>query len=154
MIVDLKRDEKNSDFQVKLTLGAARVYQQQFNRDLFTDLYELAIEINAKPYDTALKDFKIADGKKLAEMNETEIVKMILSKVNLAELAVEKPLTLDQCDRAVNVIWAFAKNADSTLPLPEKWVDLYGVFPIRKYVNQLFDLWTAAQQGTLELKNA
>ncbi len=152
MIIDLKRNEKESDFQVKLTLGAARIYQSQFNRDLFTDLYDLAMEINSKPIQKALKNIKL-NGKNVSNLTEDELVELLLQNIDVAELITEKPLTLEQCDRAVNIIWAFAKNADATIPLPDKWIEKFESFPIRKYVNQIFDLWTEAQNGTIKLKN-
>lgn len=152
MITDLKRDEKNSDFQVKLTLGAARIYAAQFNRDLPTDLYDLATEINSKPIQKALKTMKLG-GKNIAKMSDADFQAVLMENIDVAELITERPLTLDQCDRGVNIIWAFAKNADAAIPLPEPWTDGFTQFPIRKYINNLFDLWTAVQNGTIELKN-
>jgi len=153
MIIDLKKNEKESDFQIKLTLGAAHIYQAQFNRDLFTDLYDLAMEINSKPLQKALKNVKL-NGKNVSNLNEDELVELLLQNIDIAELITEKPLTLDQCNRAVNIIWAFAKNADPALPLPDKWIEKFDLFPIRKYINQIFDLWTEVQNGTIKLKNA
>ncbi len=98
MIVDLKKNEKDSDFQVKLTLGAARIYQTQFNRDLFSDLYDLAVEINSKPINKALKSVKL-NGKNIANLSEDELTGLLLQNVDVSELLTERPLTLEQCDQ-------------------------------------------------------
>lgn len=152
MITELKRDEKNSDFQVKLTLGAARIYASQFNRDLPTDLYELATEINSKQVQKAVKSIKLK-GKNISQMSDEDFQALVMENIDVAELIVERPLTLEQCDRGVNIIWAFAKNADASIKLPEAWLEGFEQFPIRKYINSLFDLWTNIQNGTIELKN-
>ena len=152
MLTEIKYNETQDGIQVKLTLGAARIYQAQFNRDLFTDLYDLAVDINSRAIDKAMKSIKFDQG--IEKMTAEQITENIIANIDVADILVEKPLTLEQCDRAVNVIWAFAKNADATIPLPEKWLETFELFPIRVLVNQLFDKWTAAQNGTIELKNA
>lgn len=151
MLTEIKYNGDDG-IQVKLTLGAARIYQAQFNRDLFTDLYDLAVEINSRAIDKAMKSVKLNRG--IEKMTAEQITENIIANIDVADILVEKPMTLEQCDRAVNVIWAFAKNADSTIPLADKWIDTFDVFPIRVLINQLFDNWTAAQNGTIELKNA
>lgn len=152
MLAELKYNDEKDLVKVKLTLGAAHIYQAQFNRDLFTDLYELAVDINESVVDKAIKRLNIKRDD-LLSLSEQEITEKILSEIDISEVIANKPMTLEQCERALNVIWAFAKNADEKISLPEKWLDEFELFPTRKYINQLFDKWTAVQNGTIELKN-
>ena len=136
---------------VKLTLSAARIYQAQFNRDLFSDLHELAMAINSDYLQEAVKLLNYDD---IKAKTPDELMKKVIENLDLGQIAVDRPLTLAECERGLEIVWAFAKNADKSIPLSDDWLDSLDVFPVRILINQLFDKWTAVQNGTIDLKNA
>lgn len=77
----------------------------------------------------------------LAEIVRLMKMFTLLNKSNLTEMESEE---LDQVDMSVvyNIVWVYAKTADSTIPEPLLWLESFDEFPIMEITLQIADMAT------------
>ena len=156
MNITLKLSINDQVFEIvaNATLKVCRIYRQQFGRDLIKDMSEINKMIKPSIYD-------FVDTEELAKINtenvsEEELNRTILKKVYPAYRKFEKEVLLDteHTERANQIIWAFAKNADENLPGYEDWIDEFDfILPVKKIIPALYDAWEKSAQPIVEVKN-
>ena len=156
MNITLKLSINDQVFEIvaNATLKVCRIYRQQFGRDLIKDMSEINKMIKPSIYD-------FVDTEELAKINtenvsEEELNRTILKKVYPAYRKFEKEVLLDteHTERANQIIWAFAKNADENLSGYEDWIDGFDfILPVKKIIPALYDAWEKSAQPIVEVKN-
>lgn len=155
MNITLKMVIQDQEYELKanLTNNAGRIYRQQYSRDILKDMMDIYKKIHRSPFegiDLQGVDFRGAD--------EQEIYEKLISRVDVAKLMqneMEKPaLDFEESERGGQIIWAFVKNADKTIPGYETWIDEFEfILPVGDIVCALFEAWTKSAQPTVTLKN-
>lgn len=153
MIITLKMKTQDQDQKlvVDLTMNVGRIYRQQYQRDLFRDLSDIYQKVNPSIYDHLDLSGLDIEGK-----TEEEITEQIISKAIpvWSESQRKSLLSFEDTERASQIIWAFAKNADSELPGYEEWVDSFDfILPIKEIITALFSAWNDSAKPTVEVKN-
>lgn len=156
MNITLKLSINDQVFEIvaNATLKVCRIYRQQFGRDLIKDMSEINKMIKPSIYDFVDPDelSKI----NVENMNDEELNRAILKKVYPAYRKFEKEVLLDyeHTERANQIIWAFAKNADENLSGYEDWIDGFDfILPVKKIIPALYDAWEKSAQPIIEVKN-
>lgn len=155
MNITLKMTIQDQEFELNanLTNNAGRIYRQQYSRDLLKDMSDIYKKLHRSPLEgTDLQGLDIRGS------DENEIYAQIISRVDMTKLMQNETeklaLDFEETERAGQIIWAFVKNADKTIPLYETWIDEYDfIMPVGDIVNALFEAWTKSAQPTVELKN-
>lgn len=147
----MKIDDQEINLVANLTMNAGRIYRQHFQRDLIQDLSEIYQIINPNIFDKI--DFTKIDteGK-----TEEEIKNQIITEAFPVWTEAQKKvmLTFNDTERASQIIWAFAKNADKDLPGYEEWIDSFDyILPIKPIITALYDAWHDSAKLTVEVKN-
>lgn len=115
------------DVDFKLTLSAFFIFKNQFGYDGLQKLMPVMGEI-VESLDTIVADDENPK-KKVKDIENDELVELlgqVLQNVYSFELT-----------EVLNFIWAFAKNADNKIPLPEKWYGEFDDFPLYDVLKEL-----------------
>ncbi len=150
-VFEIQCDGRSEKVRVRLTLGAARIYRAEFGRDLIEDLATLYDRIVNRD---SLLILEAVKGKDVDLKDEKALYEAFLESVDIEELTKKKVLGYEDIEQAERLIWAFAKNADSTIPGVDGWIeDLDVVIPMEQFIPALFQLWTGTYKTTITLKN-
>lgn len=147
----MKIDDQEVDLIANLTMNAGRIYRQQFQRDLIQDLSEIHQIINPNVFDKI--DLTKIDTE---DKTEEEVQQQIIAKAYPIWVETQKNniLSFNDTERASQIIWAFAKNADNGLPGYEDWIDSFDyILPIKPIIIALYDAWHDSAKPTVEVKN-
>lgn len=155
MNITLKMNIQEQEFELNanLTNNAGRIYRQQFSRDILKDMSDIYKKMHRSPFDGIdLKGLEI-NGK-----TEQEIQDQLMSRIDIAQLLEAQNeaavLTFEEEERGGQIIWAFVKNADRSVPNYEKWIEEFDfILPVGDIVSALYEAWTKSAQPTIELKN-
>lgn len=154
MNITLEMNIQDQDFELNcnLTNHAGRIYRQQYSRDILKDMTEIYKKLHISPFEGMnLKGLDV-NGK-----SEQEIYEQILSRVDMEKLLEAqngKTLDFEDTEKAGQIVWAFAKNADNAIPGYEEWIDSYDfVLPVNDIVTALYEAWNKSARPTVELKN-
>lgn len=151
MNITLKMQIQNEklDLTVNLTLRACRIFRQQFQADLLQEMQNIYKAYNKSPFEGMDLTGVTVEGK-----TEQEIYAQLINKIDVSKLSELRELTADQTETGYKIIWAFAKNADPSLPGFDEWSESFDyILPIGKIVSTLFEAWNKSAQPTIELKN-
>ena len=153
MIVTLKMKIQDQEFSLKadMTLNAGRIYRQQYQRDLIDDLADVYQKLNPSIYDKI--DFSGID---VNEKTEEELTNEIIARALPVWSESRKNLVInfEVTERANQIIWAFAKNADKSLPGFDEWIDNFDfILPIQDIIPALYDAWNNSARPIIEVKN-
>ena len=149
----MKIDEQDFEIKANMTNAAGRLYRQHFNRDILKDMTAIYRKLTM-----SILDGIDMSGIDLAGKTEQEIYDLLMEKVDLTKLLKNQidqaELDFEESERAGQIIWAFAKNADKNLPGYEDWIDEFDfVLPVGEIVCKLYEAWTRSAKPTVELKN-
>ena len=150
--LEMKIQDQEFDLVVDMTMKAGRIYRQQYNRDLAEDLAEMSNLFSPNP-------FKYIDPSSIDmnTMSEEEIYDRVMRKAIPEYLLNKKAgmsLSFDQTERAYQIIWAFAKNADEKLPTCQVWEDIFDfVLPVSTIIPALYEAWEKTARPIVEIKN-
>lgn len=153
MLITLKMTIQDQDFNlgVDVTMKACRIYRQQFGRDIIKDMAEINRIVNPSLYDLVdISEIKV-DGK-----TEDEVLQEVMKKAYPEYKKHEKTTVLDyqHTEQASQIIWAFAKNADESIPNYEDWIDSFDfILPVKEIITSLYDVWNKTAQPIIEIKN-
>ena len=152
MKITLKLNESSSEFKVNMTMNGARIYRQNFARDMLNDMNE----IYAKLHQSVFSDINL-EGVKVEGKTDQEIYDQILAKVDVKKifgLQNKKVLDFEETERGAQIIWAFAKNADDNTPEYEEWIESFDyILPVGDIVSALYETWHKSAMPTVEIKN-
>lgn len=138
---------------IRMTISALRMYRTEFGRDFIQDLVDLHEKLNPDPLRKAMSRLRI-DATKAAGMTQKEISGLIMENVDFTELAADSHLTGEETDRALQLVYVLAKNADSELKPFENWADSFDVLlPVKSLIDACFDLWNQSNETSIEIKN-
>lgn len=106
------------DVNFKFTLSAFYIFKNQFSYDAMNKIVPTIGEILSN------LDFSVFEAKKdkEAELKGGEII-------NAIGRTLESTYNFEMVD-FLNLLWAFAKNADGEIPGPEIWFSTFDEFPI------------------------
>lgn len=106
------------DVNLKFTLSAFYIFKNQFSYDAMNKIVPTVGEILSN------LDFSVFEAKKnnKTELNGGEVI-------NAIGKTLESTYNFEMVD-FLNLLWAFAKNADGELPGPEIWFGNFDEFPI------------------------
>ncbi|HHT7172083.1 TPA: hypothetical protein ACTZ3H_002775 [Bacillus cereus] len=110
-------DDKN--VLLKSTAGTAIRYKSQFRRDMFADILSLGV----------LSSLLSSNG----EQENIDLSQADFSKLDFEVI--------------YNLVWAFAKTADKSVPDPLSWLDTFGEFPIAEIITEIQDLIKSTVQS-------
>lgn len=148
----IKIQDQEFELNANLTNNAGRIYRQQYSRDILKDMGDIYKKMHVSPLAGINMDGIVLDGK-----TENEIYEQLMSRVDISKLLTlqeKEVLTFEEEERGGQIIWAFVKNADKSLPNYEKWIEDFDyILPIGDIVSALYDAWTKSAQPTIELKN-
>ena len=149
----MKIHDQEFELNANLTNNAGRIYRQQYSRDLLRDMGDIYKKLRKSPFDGINMD-----GIELAGKTEQEIYEQLVSRIDMTKLLTAQNeieiLSFEDEERAGQIIWAFVKNADNTIPNYEKWIDGFDfILPVGDIVCALYEAWTKSAQPTIELKN-
>lgn len=152
MKITLKMNETNTDMTVNMTMNGARIYRQNFSRDMLKDMSEIYQKLHKSPFDGIDMSGIQVDGK-----TEQEIYEQLMSKVDvtkLIDMQTKKTLDYDETERGAQIIWAFAKNADRNTPEFVEWIEGFDyILPVGDIVSALYEAWHKSAMPTVEIKN-
>ena len=154
MNITLKMNIQDQDFELNcnLTNHAGRIYRQQFSRDILKDMADINRKLHVSPFEGINMAGLDVNGK-----SEQEIYEQILSRVDIEKLLEAqngKTLDFEDTEKAGQIIWAFAKNADDKIPGYDKWIEEFDfVLPVGEIVSTLHEAWHKSATPTVELKN-
>ena len=153
MIITLKMKMQDQEFELvaDMTMNAGRIYRQQFQRDLIEDLSDIYQKLNPSIYDSIDLSGLQTEGK-----TEEEITQQIIEKALpvWSETRKNMLLSFSDTERASQIVWAFAKNADKDLPGYEKWIEGFDyILPIKEIITALYSAWNDSAKPTVEVKN-
>ncbi|PED84296.1 hypothetical protein CON65_02355 [Bacillus pseudomycoides] len=100
------------DVRLKSTASTVKRYKAQFRRDLFADMMSLGV-FNSLPSQNA------------------EQPNIDLSNVDFSRLDFEV---------IYDLVWLYAKQADSSIPDPITWLDWFEEFPIYDIIPEIQDM--------------
>ena len=152
MKITLKMNETNTEMTVNMTMNGARIYRQNFSRDMLKDMNEIYAKLHKSPfYGIDMSGIQV-EGK-----TDQEIYEQIMAKVDVTRLfasQTKETLDYDETERGAQIIWAFAKNADRNLPDFEEWIEgLDYILPAGDIVTALYEAWHKSAMPTVEIKN-
>ena len=152
MKITLKMNESNTEMTVNMTMNGARIYRQNFSRDMLKDMNEIYVKLHKSPFDGIDMSGIQVEGK-----TDQEIYEQLMSKVDVTKLfasQTKEMLDYDETERGAQIIWAFAKNADRNLPDFEEWIEGFDyILPVGDIVSALFEAWHKSATPTVEIKN-
>lgn len=155
MIITLKMKIQDQDFTLEadLTNKAGRIYRQQFGRDLLEDMRNIHQKIHKSPFEGL-----DLSGVNISGKSEQEIYEQLIKKVDIEKLLKAQDeqglLNFEETEKAGQIIWAFAKNRDESIPNYEDWIDKYDfILPVDKIIDALYESYGKTAQPTVELKN-
>ena len=152
MKITLKMNETNTYLTFNMTMNGARIYRQNFSRDMLKDMNEIYGKLHKSPFDGIDMGGIQVEGK-----TDQEIYEQILSKVDVTKvLAVQNKETLDfdETERGAQIIWAFAKNADKDTPDYDDWFESFDyILPVGEIIVALYEAWHKSAMPTIEIKN-
>lgn len=152
MKITLKMNESNTEMTVNMTMNGARIYRQNFSRDMLKDMNEIYVKLHKSPFDGIDMSGIQVEGK-----TDQEIYEQLMSKVDVTKLLAsqtKETLDYDETERGAQIIWAFAKNADRNLPDFEEWIEgLDYILPVGDIVCALYEAWHRSAMPTVEIKN-
>ena len=145
----LNNETGSENLAINMTMNAARIYRQEFNRDLLKDMNEIYWKVNRSVFEGV--DLSGIDTSK----SENEITAEIIQRAQLNILSESKnDLDFDETERGCMVLWAFTKNADAkTLEFNEWFGSFDYVLPIAEIITALYEAWHKTAAPTVELKN-
>ena len=145
----LNEETETETLAINMTMNAARIYRQTFNRDMLKDMNEIYWKINRSVFEGV--DLSGIDTSK----SEDEITAEILRRAHLNILSEsKKDLDYDETERGCMVLWAFTKNADVKTIEFEEWIGSFDyVLPIAEIITALYEAWHKTAVPTVELKN-
>ena len=152
MKITLKMNETNTDLTVNMTMNGARIYRQNFSRDMLKDMSEIYQKLHKSPFDGIdMSDIQV-EGK-----TDQEIYQQIMSKMDVPKLLAlqsQETLDYDETERGAQIIWAFAKNADRNTPEFVEWIEGFNyILPVGDIVSALYEAWHKSAVPTVEIKN-
>ena len=152
MKITLKMNETNTDLTVNMTMNGARIYRQNFSRDMLKDMNEIYGKLHKSPFDGIDMGGIQVEGK-----TDQEIYEQLMSKVDVTKLLAsqnKETLDYDETERGAQIIWAFAKNADRNAPDFEEWIEEFDyILPVGDIVTALYEAWHKSAMPTVEIKN-
>lgn len=152
MNITLKLNEENANIKVNMTMNGARIYRQVFGRDLLKDMNEIYQKLRKSPF--AGIDMS---GIQIEGKTDQEIYEQLLSKVDVTKfLAVQNRETLDfdETERGMQIIWAFAKNADKDTSDYDDWFESFDyILPVGEIIVALYEAWHKSAMPIVEIKN-
>lgn len=152
MKITLKLKETNTDLNINMTMHGARIYRQNFNRDMLKDMNEIYAKLHKSPFDGIDMSGVQIEGK-----TDREIYEQLLSKVDATKILAaqtEETLDFDETERGAQIIWAFAKNADKNISDFDEWLEsLDYILPVGDIIIALFEAWHKSAMPTVEIKN-
>ncbi len=152
MNITLKMNEINEIIKVSMTMNGARIYRQNYNRDMLKDMESIYAKLHKSPFEGIDLNGIVVEGK-----TEQEIYDQIISKVDVRKFLAtqnKENLDFDETERGAQIIWAFAKNADKNIPDFEEWIANFDyILPVGDIVSELYDAWHKSAMPTIELKN-
>lgn len=152
MKITLKMNETNTDLTVNMTMNGARIYRQNFSRDMLKDMNEIYVKLYKSPFDGIDMSGIQVKGK-----TEQEIYEQLMSKVDVTKVLASQTkemLDYDETERGAQIIWAFAKNADKSVPDFEEWIEGFDyILPVGDIVTALYEAWHKSAMPTVEIKN-
>ena len=152
MKITLKMNEENTEMTVNMTMNGARIYRQNFSRDMLKDMNEIYGKLHESPFDGIDMSGIQVEGK-----TDQEIYEQLMAKVDVTKLfALQTKETLDyvETERGAQIIWAFAKNADKNVPDYEEWIESFDyILPVGDIVTALYEAWHKSAMPTVEIKN-
>ncbi|PFI17452.1 hypothetical protein [Bacillus cereus] len=107
------------DVHLKSTAGTAIRYKTQFRRDMLADILGLHV----------LSSLISSNG----EQENIDLTQADLSKLDFEVI--------------YNLVWAFAKTANKSVPDPLTWLDTFGEFPIDEILTEVQDLIKSTVQS-------
>ena len=151
--LNMKIQDQEFELNANLTNNAGRIYRQQYSRDLLRDMGDIYRKLRKSPFEGVN-----LEGIDLKNKTEQEIYDQLISRVDVSKILTAQTnkeiLSFDEEERAGQIIWAFVKNADNTIPNYEKWIDEFDfILPVGDIVCALYEAWTKSAQPTVELKN-
>ena len=152
MKITLKMNDENRELEVNMTNRVGRIYRQAFSRDMLQDMLGIYKQLRKSPFEGIDLSGIDLNGK-----TEQEIYQQLITKVDVAKLVDARQnasLNFDDTEKAGNIVWAFAKNADDSIPGYEEWIDGFDyILPVGEIVCGLFDAWNSSATPTVEIKN-
>lgn len=152
MKITLKLNESSSEIKVNMTMNGARIYRQNFARDILNDMNEIYTKLHQSPFDGIN-----LEGIKVEGKTDQEIYDQIMAKVDINRIFAlknKKELDFEETERGAQIIWAFAKNADNNTQDFEEWIDGFDyILPIGNIVSALYEAWHKSAMPTVEIKN-
>ena len=152
MKITLKMNETNTDLTVNMTMNGARIYRQNFSRDMLKDMNEIYAKFHKSPFDGIDMSGIQVEGK-----TDQEIYEQLMAKVDVTKLfalQTKETLDYDETERGAQIIWAFAKNADRNVPDFEEWIEGFDyILPVGDIVTALYEAWHKSAMPTVEIKN-
>ena len=155
MYITLKMNIQDQEINLEVNLAnrAGRIYRQQYGRDLIKDMSELYSKLNKSPFDGI-----IMTGIEIKGKTEEEIYAQLMERVDVTKLLANQTpvmlLSFEETERAGQIIWAFAKNRDNSIPNYEEWIDSFDfILPVDKILTALYEAWGKTVQPTVEIKN-
>ena len=125
---------ENQPVEVNSSMGWLFIYREQFGHDILPDILPLldaACEILLEAYESQ---------DKLLEKAKEGLAERVI--ITLAAMEITT---------IINVMWAMAKNADSTLPSPKEWANQFDTFPVDIVAKELFFL---LMESSMSSKNS
>lgn len=152
-VLEVTIDEAVTRIRIRATLGAARIYRTAFGRDLIEDIIVLQRSLNGG---LEAKMLEALNGKDIDFANEEAVTKVLMESTDFAALVETKVPTFDEMERVGQVLWAFAKNADGSIPGYEGWIGKVedALTVSAAIIDELYQLWTRSSGTTVALKNA
>ena len=152
MKITLKMNETNTNLTVNMTMNGARIYRQIFGRDLLKDMNEIYQKLYKSPYDGI-----DMSGIKVEGKTDQEIYEQLLAKVDVTkflETQNKETLDFDETERGMQIIWAFAKNADKDTLNYDDWFESFDyILPVGEIIVALYEAWHKSAMPTVEIKN-
>lgn len=155
MYITLKMNIQDQEINLEVNLAnrAGRIYRQQYGRDLIKDMSELYSKLNKSPFDGI-----DMTGIEIKGKTEEEIYAQLMERVDVTKLLANQTpvmlLSFEETERAGQIIWAFAKNRDNSIPNYEEWIDSFDfILPVDKILTALYEAWGKTVQPTVEIKN-
>lgn len=139
MVKTLTIDGK--EIQLDNNIGWAMIYKDQFGTDIIPALMPLfagAMDIISELLQKVGKTDEIDVREVLAEVDGDALVNAAihLSGFEFVDF--------------INIVWALAKNADDTIPEPQKWVEQFDTFPVDEIAPEAVKL---IAKGVISSKN-
>lgn len=149
--LEMNMNGEKETLNVDMTMHSARIYRQTFGRDMLKDMGDIYVKLQASLFDgISLEGVDV-------NKSDDEIYNQLLEKVNVSKLITDsngKNLDFEETERGCQIIWAFAKNADDSIPNYTEWIDSFDyILPVGDIITSLYEHWHSTAVPTVEIKN-